>query len=458
MFESVWMNYSGDYAKKPRVYKIFLLDKNITKNFEIKSMEYKKGMELKLDFSYISFSTLFPNNEELYINNKSNIFTKIIFNLPSNQEYPLGTFYLDFSTYKIVFQIRKISNFQDTVLTYLENSKINISGSGFPMLPVSAYSDNRGKYPCYQVTIEFPYFVSDENFSKENIEQFELGDCELSNENPHVKKIKVIALKLLSIFFTDGKFEKKLDIVKYDEVTAFFVGYYDKNTKNLIGKEIFALTSKNAFKKAVFDYYLGNDIKKGIIENSEKIKPDQIFTEEDLFNEIVTAIHEIIHYVENKRLYQPFWNESAPKKEIDIQPTIAAFLGMLLNGKGIHIIKESDEGIGSLDFKFLYTTINQVSVSLCLEFKLAHNKAILHGITKQLPAYLKANRTKYGIFMVMWFKDTEKKFFTEPSEFEKLEFLEILDKKADEIEKIEGYFIKPVLIDASKKPSASCLT
>jgi len=412
-------------------------------------MTNKSGIKLDIDFREISAGNYTSRKDELTINNKMNFITRITFILPSYQEYPVGTFFLNEAAYQIGLMIRKISNFQDTVLIELKNSGVNVAGSSFPMLPVSAYTDNRGKYPCYQANIELPYLLLDE--------QIQLSDIELSGENPHIKKIKITALKILSNFFSEYKSDVKINRVEYDDVTALFIGYYDKKTGSIVGKEVFALTSKDAFKNAVFDYYLGDDIKNSIREHSEKIKTNLIKSEEDLYKVIVEAIQKIIHYVEDKRLNQPFWNETEPKKETDIQPTIDAFFGMLLEGKGIHTIKEADEGIGSLDFKFLYTTIEQIGICLCLEFKLAHHKKIEQGLTKQLPAYLKANRSTYGIFFVMWFKDKERKFFSEPIEFEKSELLALLNKDADEVKNTLGLIIKPIIVDASKKPSASHL-
>lgn len=196
-----------------------------------------------------------------------------------------------------------------------------------------------------------------------------------------------------------------------------------------------------------------------------------IKSETDLLKTIYYAITEIKHSVENRRSTHAFWNEESeitiegkkypvhatPKKESNIQPTLERFFDLKLKSLGIHVSRETNEGVGDLDFKFMFTTENQIRLLVCSELKLAHNEKLEHGLTKQLPAYVKANDSKSGIFLVMWFKDEEKKFFNKPLNLDKSEMIEFIEEKTKEIKNEQGINIELILIDVSKKPSASNL-
>ena len=116
---------------------------------------------------------------------------------------------------------------------------------------------------------------------------------------------------------------------------------------------------------------------------------------------------------------------------------------------------ESDEGIGTIDFRCLYTTKDGDGISVGIEFKLAHHKEIREGIRKQLPAYLKAIRSTSGIFSVMWFKDQEEKYFKKPRAHQKNDTIEWLKDEAIKVSDKNNIKIISFLIDASIKPSAS---
>jgi len=194
-------------------------------------------------------------------------------------------------------------------------------------------------------------------------------------------------------------------------------------------------------------------------------------SETDLLKVVSSAIAELKHCVENKRWTQAFWDDereievngtkikipASPKRETKIQPTLGIFFEHRLNHLGIHVSRETDEGIGYLDFKFMITTENRIPLLICAEFKLAHNKKLEHGITKQLPSYLRSNSSTSGIFFVMWFKDEEEKYFDKPTNQNKVQMIEFIEDKIREIKHVEGINIESFLIDASKKSSASNL-
>jgi RNA-directed DNA polymerase len=126
-----------------------------------------------------------------------------------------------------------------------------------------------------------------------------------------------------------------------------------------------------------------------------------------------------------------------------------------MNPLGIHVVRESHEGVGLLDFKCLYTTPSGIPVSISIEFKLAQHKGIKRGLTRQLPSYIRANRSHLGIFVVMWFKDEKGKFFRDPEDRTKDGLFSWLQETAEKVNKEKDVTITPILIDASIRASAS---
>jgi len=194
-----------------------------------------------------------------------------------------------------------------------------------------------------------------------------------------------------------------------------------------------------------------------------------IESESDFLMAISSTLAELKHYVEDRRWIEPFWDDAreveingekhpiqaAPKKEPKIQPTLHIFFERSLNPLGIHVLRETEEGIGKLDFKFLITIKRRIPVNVCAEFKLAHNEELEHGLMTQLPLYLKASPSKSGIFLVMWFKDDKGKYFNKPVSHNKLQMIEYLEEIVKKMNREEEFEIKSIFIDASRKPSAS---
>jgi hypothetical protein len=70
---------------------------------------------------------------------------------------------------------------------------------------------------------------------------------------------------------------------------------------------------------------------------------------------------------------------------------------------GVQISREVIAANGSLDFHCSYTKDDKL-MKVCIEMKNAHHEQLLHGLTKQLPAYLDGEATQDGIFLVLWYK------------------------------------------------------
>jgi hypothetical protein len=85
----------------------------------------------------------------------------------------------------------------------------------------------------------------------------------------------------------------------------------------------------------------------------------------------------------------------------------------ILGVKGIQISREIVAANGSLDFLCSYNYAGR-PFKVGIELKKAHHEKLVNGLTQQLPQYLKYEETKHGIFVVLWFKNSN---FVEPSKY-----------------------------------------
>lgn len=144
--------------------------------------------------------------------------------------------------------------------------------------------------------------------------------------------------------------------------------------------------------------------------------------------------------IENNRMYKLLYNDdNSPKKEIAAQLLFFSVAQGYCKQYDIDINRESDPGIGQLDFKLSVGNKSKVII----EMKLSSNSSLFHGYEKQLPAYLRAEETKYGIFLVLQMSTTPEPQLIKTQEA----YVKVKD--------IPGNSIKLVCIDATPTASAS---
>lgn len=424
------------------------------------SMNYKKnpGILLNLDVENLSFKK--GNLISLKKGNLTEYDTSLIFILPFKQKnYDEGNFQIEYQGNLInihIYKIQEKSN--DPISSLAKDVGFGSNENEIKLLPFEAISDNRGKYPCFCAEIIFPFRLADWiNYDHE----------ESAVTGPIKNKDKITALIVLNKLFSSVEYQPNIERLTYDDVTVFLENYIEKKNANIIFQKLNYFTSEKAYKNSV-EYFLGWKISEIPIKKSTI----EILNEEDLLKQILIAINEIKRYIENQYKIQPFWDGSRnitqngnkikvsanPKNETNIQPTLHLLLQILLSKLGgVHVVRETNEGVGILDFRCLYTTKENNAISISIEFKLAHNKKIRSGLTKQLPAYLRANQSNSGVFIVMWFKDEKGKHFKEPKNRTKSEMIKFLEETSKTIGQKEGLKIDTILIDASIQPSASKL-
>jgi hypothetical protein len=93
-----------------------------------------------------------------------------------------------------------------------------------------------------------------------------------------------------------------------------------------------------------------------------------------------------------------------PKRETDVQAVIHAMLvdHMLLSN--IDVQPEARSSAGAVDFLFTGTLKGGSRCRLCAEFKSAHSRDLISGLSTQLRFYMEAAETVHGAYCVLDFR------------------------------------------------------
>lgn len=149
-----------------------------------------------------------------------------------------------------------------------------------------------------------------------------------------------------------------------------------------------------------------------------------------------------IHYNGRKILSR------TPKKEPDIQPTIHAALYDLALAKSYEINAEPLAGSGQIDFLLEAPLATGGIAKVCVEVKLAHSSQLFHGITSQLPTYMRSRGATFGIYLVLYFRCAH---FDSPTETKN----ELLWRLANERDHAGLHNIRPFVLDVTARPPPS---
>jgi hypothetical protein len=177
-----------------------------------------------------------------------------------------------------------------------------------------------------------------------------------------------------------------------------------------------------------------------------------------LYEVVAEAFESLQDKVSTTGMYPAFWDverssderRQRPKRETHIHPTVEALLWEVAIAKSLDILREPTIGGGDLDFLISGQVARSGSVPVCVEFKHGHNDRLFHGLEKQLPAYMDAKASAFGIYCVLWFRGPE---FERPQSFTKAELLTELKRRAITL----GRNIRVQILDLSRPPSPSKL-
>lgn len=360
----------------------------------------------------------------------------------------------------------------DVIFQSSKNFVVVADEKGKPFVPTQNLTDNRGQYPCVGVEVRFPKRLEGDTsrLPSQPITEQERERLDLLGPDPMPEKLA--ALTATNRAIRDHRVNGGRTI-SASEVTALITVHRLNDGLSVLAQTVSLVTTPDAFKDAAEDYFLGA-AKESVslaLASLKRAHPTPPTTEDELQSLVVLTVDAVlVHHVETRRLIEPFWDGSrkinvdgkeievprSPKGETEIQPTLHVFFQMALEPFGIHVIRESDEGSGSLDFRFSTTNSRSELVSVAAEFKLAHHKEVKAGIKRQLPRYMDSIPCTHGVFVLMWFKDEKGKYFSEPKSQSLLETRSFVGGLSANPENPNHKIVSRV-IDCSVRPSASNL-
>lgn len=346
---------------------------------------------------------------------------------------------------EIIFS--KIKNvFDDPIYSFLDSAEMSING-----LPLTFFSDSIG-----QINQSTRIDIIINAFYHPDFEIIKNKIVSINHEKEEARRgglyhpHKDLILDLLWEIQDKKLLPIEVKKINSEFISNYFVSYFGQSQKPIHHK-LFTITNfnsyfnaKNRFIKSLNAHYMSEDmpaIRSFILDT--KITSKKSFFDFSLkFLELTLK-----KAIEFGGMHSAFWENKLPISEPHSQPIIYNLIRFLAEMKGIRISREVIASDGSLDFHFSYTK-NDILMNVCVELKNAHHGSLEHGITAQLPLYMRDIGSKEGIFLVLWYKS---KSFNKPTKFNTIKDIEtFLNEKVP-----KKYRIKPIIIDCSPKVSPS---
>ncbi len=133
-------------------------------------------------------------------------------------------------------------------------------------------------------------------------------------------------------------------------------------------------------------------------------RPTEYENEQDEIYKLTLAMcYQFKHLVERNRLSELFYRHNRTPDETDWQLLLytVADTYKIAGNLDLAITREDNPGVGEIDFHITKGS----RANTVIEIKRSTNENLLHGYRTQLSAYMKAERTQSGIFMVIMEKD-----------------------------------------------------
>jgi hypothetical protein len=155
-----------------------------------------------------------------------------------------------------------------------------------------------------------------------------------------------------------------------------------------------------------------------------------------------TLVAQYKHYVEQEGGWRLLWNDDqTPKRETAGQLLFHGIVKHYCRANDVDLSREVETGRGPVDFKFSHGYYNRA----LLEVKLANNSRFWNGILRQTPTYLDAAEVSHGFVVVIAHSQRD---------FDRLgDIHEAIRARNERL----SWHIRPIIVDATPKPSASKL-
>lgn len=141
-----------------------------------------------------------------------------------------------------------------------------------------------------------------------------------------------------------------------------------------------------------------------LLESEPFEKPADFTTEEEEVYKLTMAMcQQFKHLVEDNRISELFYRNKRTPDETDWQLLLytVADTYKLAGNLDISITREDNPGVWEIDFHITRGS----KANTVIEIKRSTNENLIHGYRTQLAAYMKAERAKSGIFMVIMERD-----------------------------------------------------
>jgi len=158
---------------------------------------------------------------------------------------------------------------------------------------------------------------------------------------------------------------------------------------------------------------------------------------------VASLIENFAYCIENKGTWRTLWYKGESREEKMVQWLFYAMVVMYCRQNNVAITPESDAGRGPVDFTFAQGWRERA----LLELKLVRNTAFWDGLIKQTPTYAKAEEISTAFFVGIAYTDGEMSTASQS----------MIQRAAAIVSEEIGIEVKPLVIDARRKPSASKL-
>ncbi len=350
----------------------------------------------------------------------------------------------------VVFS-RMDSLLQDPVFQFLDQLDAR-----FNEMPAGAFSDGFPDHrSCTAVTVIIPKFFHPE---------FDLADGEIrlhdyTDESARTGRahdpVKAAVIDLLrALRRSDNTFPLSLAL---EEINANLFSAYLVNHKDWTGKSahhrVALLTNVERYREVV--QLVGESRTRRVLSDFADVRAvvhDAFISTESTLRTVARRMVECTfkRAVEQRGIWKRFWEGGRPISEPDAQPLVVSHMADVFAIKGIHLSREEVLANGELDFHCSFTARDGRLLKTCIEMKNAHHGHLFAGIERQLPAYMLAERSRDGIFLVLWYKDAD---FAEPRAHQSVASL----RKCLEERVPPGLRIDVVIVDCTKPQTPSTL-
>ncbi len=348
---------------------------------------------------------------------------------------------------------RMASPIEDPIFRFFDDLGVHIDG-----MPLAVFSDALPEFQrsTLLTTTMDQFFHPDFDLVDERVKHKDFSEEEARlgrKYYPHKEKIVALLREINAAEPDRFPFQLARERININLMSNYAVSYIDQRGVPVFQK-VYTVTNLDSCLKMKERYLdklsrlnLGDDYL-----SARRLLLDTHILSSPLLCEFVYRTTEMVvkKSIEMRGVYRLLWKDeemAVPQTEPRAQPLVKSLLQPILEIKGIQISREIVAANGSLDFHCSYTR-DAGLYKVCMEMKNAHHKQLDHGLEVQLPAYMRDENTRDGIFLVLWYKCAS---FPWPARFESADELKAhLEQKVP-----NGLRVKPLVVDCTRPPRPS---